>query len=81
MFKEGRGVEQDYKKAYVLFKKAAMAGNASAQFNLGALYDMGLGCEEDKEKAIEWCRKASFQGHQIAKEIMMRMQNDGQIVF
>ena len=37
--------------------------------------------EEDKEKAIEWCRKASFQGHQKAKDIMMRMQNDGQIVF
>ena len=81
MYKEGRGVYQDYQKAYILFKKAAMAGNASAQFNLGALYDMGLGCEEDKEKAIEWCRKAAYQGHQKAKDISMRMQDAGQIVF
>jgi TPR repeat protein len=75
------GVEQDYKKAFILFSKAAQAGNAQAQFNLGALYDMGLGCEEDKEKAIEWCRKAAFQGHPKAKGIIQRMQQDGQIVF
>ena len=81
MFKEGRGVHQDYKKAFILFSKAAQAGNAKAQFNLGAMYDMGLGCEENKEKAIEWCRKAAYQGHQMAKDIIKRMQNDGQIVF
>jgi TPR repeat protein len=40
-----------------------------------------LGCEESTEKALEWCRKASFQGHQKAKDIMHRMQQDGQIVF
>jgi len=81
MYKEGRGVHQDYKKAFFLFSKAAEAGNAKAQFNLGALYDMGLGCEEDKEKAIEYCRKAAYQGHEMAKGIIKRMQNDGQIVF
>ena len=81
MFKEGRGVEQDYSKAYILFKKAALADIASAQFNLGAMYDNGLGCEEDKEKAIEWCRKAAFKGHKMAKSIIHRMQQDGQIVF
>ena len=81
MFKEGRGVVQDYKKAFILFSKAANANNAKAQFNLGALYDMGLGCEEDKEKAIEYCRKAAYQGHEMAKGIIKRMQSDGQIVF
>ena len=58
-----------------------MKGLAQAQFNLGAMYDQGLGCEVDHEKALEWCRKASFQGHQKAKDIMHRMQQDGQIVF
>ena len=45
------------------------------------MYDNGLGCEEDKEKAIEWCRKAAFKGHEMAKSIIHRMQQDGQIVF
>jgi TPR repeat protein len=81
LYREGLGVEQDYRKAFILFKKAADAGNPQAQFNLGALYDMGLGCEEDKEKALEYCRKAAFSGHQKAKDIMQRMQQDGQIVF
>jgi len=42
---------------------------------------MGLGCEENKEKAIEWCRKAAYQGHKMAMDIIKRMQHDGQIVF
>ena len=37
--------------------------------------------QEDKEKAIEWCRKAAYQGHEMAKGIINRMQQDGQIVF
>jgi len=43
MLKEGRGVVQDYKKAFILFSKADNNNNAKAQFNLGALYDTGLG--------------------------------------
>jgi TPR repeat protein len=72
---------QDFKKAFVLFKKAAQAGHPTAQFNLGAMYDLGWGCEEDKQKALEWCRKAAFAGHEKAKKIIQRMQQDGQIVF
>jgi len=75
------GVEQSYEKAYILFKQAATRNSPEGQFNLGAMYDQGLGCKENKEKALEWCRKASFAGHQKAKDIMHRMQQEGQIVF
>ena len=81
LYKEGRGVEQSDKKAYILFKQSAMKNSPEGQFNLGAMYDQGLGCEIDHEKALEWCRKASFAGHQKAKDIMHRMQQDGQILF
>lgn len=45
------------------------------------LANQGVGCEANQEKAIEWCRKSAFNGHQKAKDIMHRMQQDGQIVF
>ena len=34
---------QDYKTAYKLFLPLAEQGNASAQFNLGVMYDNGQG--------------------------------------
>jgi len=87
-YHNGLGVEQSYakaiecyKKAYILFKQSAIRNSPQGQFNLGAMYDQGLGCETNQEKALEWCRKASFVGHQKAKDIMYRMQQDGQIVF
>jgi TPR repeat protein len=45
------------------------------------MYDNGLGCKEDKEEALAWCRKAASQGHFLAKTIIKRMIQDGEIVF
>jgi TPR repeat protein len=40
----------------------AKAGDASAQFELGAVYHDGTGEEKDFKKAIEWFTKAANQG-------------------
>lgn len=40
----------------------AAAGDASAQFELGALYHDGTGAEKDFTKAFEWFDKAAAQG-------------------
>jgi len=48
MYEQGMGVEQDLEKAVGLFRAAHAAGDATATFNLGALYsadvDAQLGC-------------------------------------
>ena len=38
-------------------------GGASAQYNLGVMYDNGEGVPKDNDKAITWYRKAAEQGH------------------
>jgi TPR repeat protein len=38
-------------------------GDAEAQFNLGLMYEMGLGIEEDFELAFEWYFKSAEQGY------------------
>ena len=44
-------------------RKSAKAGDASAQFRLGQLYDEGTGVPQDYGQAKEWFEKAAKQGH------------------
>lgn len=46
---------------------AAEKGHARAQFNLGQIYQFGLGVEEDNEEAIKWYRRAAAQGNSDAQ--------------
>ncbi len=48
------------------FSKAAEQGLPSAQFNLGAMYDNGLGVPKGEQSAYFWWLLASAQGHQNA---------------
>ncbi len=40
-YDKGQGVPQDYAEAVRWYRKVAEQGNASAQFNLGVMYDSG----------------------------------------
>jgi uncharacterized protein len=53
MYKNGYGVEKDYKKAVEWYIKSAEQGNPSAQNNLGFMYYNGYGVEKDYKKAVE----------------------------
>lgn len=53
----------NYKNAFSFWLKAANQGNASAQFNLGTLYENGEGISQDYSKAFEWYQKAANQGN------------------
>jgi len=66
--KEESEVEEKNKtKAAKLFRKSAEQGHASAQFNLGVMYETGQGVPEDKAEATKWIRKAAEQGDEDAK--------------
>jgi len=47
-------------------QKAADAGNAAGQYNLGMHYDYGFGVEESDEEAFKCYEKAAMQGHSDA---------------
>ena len=57
-----RGVEEDLKEAFKLYKKAAKQGLATAQYRLGRCYDGGEGVKRDPGKAFIWYEKAAEQG-------------------
>ncbi|MDD2358370.1 MAG: tetratricopeptide repeat protein [Thiovulaceae bacterium] len=81
LYKDGHGVSQDDKRAFICFSRSADAGLKEGIYNLGLMYDQGLGCEEDHDKALDLCRKAAYQGHEKAKEIIKSLQENGKIVF
>jgi TPR repeat protein len=50
-------------KAAELFALAANQGHATAQFNLGVLYEHGMGVAQSYEKSFELYTLAANQGH------------------
>ena len=47
----------DYEEARAIWSTLAYDGDVDAQFNLGALYENGLGVEKDAETAARWYRR------------------------
>jgi len=54
MYHSGQGVPRDYEKAMQWFRKAADQGFAAAQYNLGFVYQVGLG---DNAEAVRWYKR------------------------
>lgn len=62
MYRIGRGVDQDYGRAFELYKRAALLGNPRARTNIGQLYERGWGVEQSPAEAILWYRLAGSHG-------------------
>lgn len=68
MYREGKGVPQNNKKAVYWYRKAAEQGDAAAQVWLGALYAKGVeGVPVNHHESFEWYSKAAEQGYAEAQ--------------
>lgn len=56
----------------------AEQGDATAQFNLGTMYDSGQGVRQDYAEAFRWYRKAAEQGNTGAQYNLGAMYYSGQ---
>ena len=61
---------QNDAEAVKWFHKAAEQGNATAQYNLGRMYQNGEGVTRDFAEARRWYQKAAAQGHEDAKVLL-----------
>ena len=61
-------MEQDYKKAFEWFTKAAEQGNPNGQYNLGEMYWTGNGTGKDMVKCLAWWILAAKQEIKFAIE-------------
>ena len=60
LYNDGRGVEQDHKKAIEWFEKSAAAGDTYAMCSLGYISYYGRGAELDYAKAYGYISRAAF---------------------
>ena len=60
----------DYQTAFKLWLPLAEQGDATAQFNLGVMYDEGRGVKQDYFEAVKWFRQAAEQRDASAQFIL-----------
>ncbi|MBQ9390513.1 MAG: SEL1-like repeat protein, partial [Synergistaceae bacterium] len=58
------------------YEKAAANGNTVAQYEIGHMYDLGLGVERNYAKAIGWYEKSASNGNTDARYAILRMYNE-----
>ena len=68
---------KDYATALPLYEKAAEQGDATAQFNLGIMYENGKGIAQDYSRACDWYEKAAEQGDAYAQNNLGIMYENG----
>jgi len=70
MYAKNQIVSWNYAEAVRLFLKAAEQGNAAAKYNLGAMYEEGLGASKDLKEAEKWYGLAAKQGDAEAQKAL-----------
>ena len=73
---------RDYPTAVRLIRPLAERGDANAQYNLGVLYDNGLGVPQDRVRAYMWLNLAAMQGRESAatiRDLVARLMTPVQI--
>lgn len=70
--------KKDYKQAAQWYRKAAIEGDAGAQYCLGWLYYAALGVKLDEAEAAKWFRMAAEQGVSEAQKALGDMYLRGE---
>jgi hypothetical protein len=72
-YEHGRGVEQDYQKAFRLYCLAADRGDSEAYYALGWMHFNGRGVAPDPAVAAGWFEKAAAAGDPMAARMLTRL--------
>ena len=56
-------------------RRAALQGNAEAEYQLGRAYAEGRGVKRDPEQALGWWLRASRRGHPQAIAMVRRIES------
>ena len=67
MFLRGEGMDQNFARARLWFRRGIENGDASCQYSMGLMYLHGLGMDPDAIKASEYFGAAADQDHSFAQ--------------
>ncbi|WP_458250665.1 tetratricopeptide repeat protein [Geobacter anodireducens] len=66
----------NFEKAVSILEPLANQGDSCAQFQLGNMYRMGYGVEQDKVKALKYLKAAAEQGDGQAKVFVAQLEKE-----
>ena len=73
-YREGKGVQQNYKEAFYWYKKATDSSHPSDSFYwLGFLCEKGLGTDKSKKEAMRWYHKGMRKGDKDCEKAFARL--------
>ena len=77
MYAHGKGIPKDEDKAVELFRKAAMQGNVTSQYNLGSIYSGEESALKDDVEAYAWLTvvNSDGNGNEAAKKALEFLQS------
>ena len=65
---------KDYEQAVYWYRKSAEQGDATAQCNLGVIYENGYGVTKNLNEARKWYQLSAAQGDEDAKSALQRLK-------
>lgn len=71
----------NYEQALRLWHPLAEKDNDKAQYNIGILYNQGLGVEKNEKTAFIWFKRAASNGNTDAMYNLALMYNQGRVVY
>ncbi|MBQ5397631.1 MAG: sel1 repeat family protein, partial [Candidatus Methanomethylophilus sp.] len=73
MYEKGRGVPQDFDKAFEYYTRSYNLGNDLALCSLGDMYLLGEGVPKDRAKAVEIYTESARKGCEEAAEELRKL--------
>jgi len=73
LYRAGYGVEKNLHEAFVWIERAAVLGDADAQYDTASSYMFGKGVQKDKKKADYWYRQSAKNGNTLSIDIVKRL--------
>lgn len=70
------GIDINFATAFKYYEKLTEYGNERAMYNVGLLYEYGLGVSQDHEKAVEWLTKSHDAGYEPAKIMLSELNKE-----
>ena len=64
------GIDINFATCFQYYEKLADLGNERAMYNIGLLYEYGIGVAQNHEKALEWIKNAIDSGYEPAVSML-----------
>lgn len=70
------GIDINFNTSFQYYLKLADLGVERAMYNVGLLYEYGLGITANHDKAVEWLSKAKDAGYEPAGDMLTKLTSD-----